>query len=247
MAKRRRTLRYPNAVWRPTDKHGYGNDDNCLQQGIVAHSMEGSLQAAFGELDRPDRQASWHFSVAKSGAVYQHIETENISYASGSYEANRRYWSIEHEGRAGEPLTDAQRLATTALMGWLLSLKGLVPSRIKTLFEHNEMAKYGAAPTACPSGRIPWDAIIKGILQEVEVPSQAEWDAHVQAGETRSRQIEQLAKDMATLSKQFADFQAGHALHQQDIFKADTKHDERLAALEAQAPATHKHETGPPV
>lgn len=168
MAAGRWALRYPAATWRPTDKHGYGNDDNCLGLGIVAHSMEGSLQAAFGEIDRPDRQASWHFSVAKNGDVYQHIETENISYASGSYEANRRFWSIEHEGRAGEPLEPPQRIATTVLMGWLLGIKGSAPVRGTTLREHREMVEFGATATACPSNRIPWDIIIAALQPQEE-------------------------------------------------------------------------------
>ena len=161
-------MRYPPATWRPTGKHGYGNDDTLRKEGIVGHSMEGSLAAAFGKLDRPDRQASWHFSVAKSGDVYQHIDTDNISYASGSYEANKRFWSIEHEGVAGEPLTAAQQTATTALMGWLLGLVNLPPIRNLSLFEHREMTVYGAAPTACPSGRIPWQAIIAALQEKPE-------------------------------------------------------------------------------
>lgn len=167
-------LRYPPATWRPTDKHGYRKDDTCLGLGIVAHSMEGSLAAAFGELDRTDRQASWHFSVAKNGDVYQHIDTENISYASGSYEANRRFWSIEHEGVAGEPLTAPQEFATTALMEWLLSNHGLSPQRHLTLWEHNEMTAYGAAATACPSGRIPWNTIIPALEEDNNMALEAE-------------------------------------------------------------------------
>lgn len=157
---------YPHATRRVTNKHGYGNDDSCLGMGIVAHSMEGGLAAAFGELDRADRQASWHFSVSKSGAVWQHIDTVNISYASGSYQANKRFWSIEHEGRAGEPLTEAQRLATMAVMGWLLEQKNLKPIRKETLWEHREMMQFGAAATACPSGRIPWNEIIAELEED---------------------------------------------------------------------------------
>lgn len=156
-------MKYPAAIWRPTPKFGYPNATVCLGIGIVAHSMEGSLTAAFGELDNPNRGASWHFSVAKNGDVYQHIETQHISWASGSVEANRRFWSIEHEGKAGEPLTPAQTAATTALMGWLLDSKNLSPKRGTTLWEHNEMTQFGSAATACPSGRIPWDKIIGGL------------------------------------------------------------------------------------
>lgn len=161
-------MRYPAAIWRECPKHGYGNDDTHLHEGIVAHSMEGSLAAAFGELDNPNRAASWTFSVAKDGKVYQHVDTDNIAWTNGSRNANKKFWGIEHEGVAGEPLTDAQRTATTALMGWLLSSYGLTPIRLVTLWEHREMMAYGAAATACPSGRIPWQAIIAGITQPQE-------------------------------------------------------------------------------
>ena len=38
-----------------------------------------------------------------------------------------------------------------------------------TLFEHHEMTAYGASPTACPSGRIPWAEIIPA-LEEDHMP-----------------------------------------------------------------------------
>jgi N-acetyl-anhydromuramyl-L-alanine amidase AmpD len=159
-------LRYPPAIWRPTDKHGYGHDDTHLHEGICAHSMEGSLAAAFGELDNPNREASWTFSVAKNGDVYQHVDTDNISWANGSKKANKKFWGIEHEGVAGEPLTLSQEFATTCLMEWLLDTYGLQPVRHQVLWEHNEMTAYGASPTACPSGRIPWDTIIPDLEED---------------------------------------------------------------------------------
>jgi hypothetical protein len=161
-----RTVKYPNAIWRPCPKHGYGNDDTHLHEGICAHSMEGSLAAAFGELDNPNREASWTFSVAKNGDVYQHVDTDNIAWTNGSRNANKKFWGIEHEGIAGEPLTPAQEFATTALMEWLLSTYGLMPKRGVTLWEHNEMTAFGATPTACPSNRIPWNTIIPALEED---------------------------------------------------------------------------------
>ena len=168
--------RYPPAVWHGTDKHGYGGDDSHLGQGICAHSMEGSLAAAFGRLDNPDEDASWHFSVAKDGSVYQHVDTSNIAWANGSYDANRRFWCIEHEGVAGEPLTPQQLTETTVLMAWLLEQGGLMPVRQQTLWEHNEMTAFGASPTACPSGRIPWAEIIPALEEHMALVTQEDID-----------------------------------------------------------------------
>lgn len=171
--------RYPAAIWRESPKHGYnhGTNDAHLGQGICAHSMEGSLAAAFGRLDGPD-EASWHFSVAKDGRIFQHVDTMNIAWANGSEEANSRFWSIEHEGVAGEALTPLQEAATTELMRWLLTTYHLLPVLEQTLREHRDMTLFEASPTACPSGRIPWGTIIPALQEEDMGVSQADFDAY---------------------------------------------------------------------
>lgn len=153
--------RYPNATWRPCAKQGYGSDNVHLNLGAVVHSMDGSLSAGFGVLDNAARQASWHFSVALNGQVWQHIDSANIAWTSGSYQANKRYWGIECEG-SGAPLTDAQHTAVAAILRWLWATHGTQGgfTRRVTLWEHNEMIIYGSLPTACPSGRVIWITII---------------------------------------------------------------------------------------
>ena len=142
-------------------------------QGEVKHSMEGPLSAALGELDNAQRRASWTFSVAKDGAVYQHYRLEAVTWHGGAIYANRCYVGIEHEGVAGQPLTDAQVAATIRLSRDLRRLCGgisaLPPERRVNLWEHREMTRYGAEPTACPSGRIPWDRIIAALQEEDEM------------------------------------------------------------------------------
>jgi N-acetyl-anhydromuramyl-L-alanine amidase AmpD len=120
--------------------------------------MEGSLSAALGELDKLDRRASWHFSNPKGGPLLQHYETEAITWHAG-YEANCAYVGIEHEGKAGEPLTEVQLANDIALLRWLSQAEAW-PSftRHVTLWEHNEFMA-----TSCPSGRIPWDRLIAAL------------------------------------------------------------------------------------
>lgn len=196
-------MNYPPAIQRRSPKHGYGNDDQLRREGICAHSMEGPLAAAFGELDRPDRQASWHFSVAKDGKVYQHLDTEHISYASGSYNANKRFWSIEQEGYAGEPFTGPQLASTIPLVRWLLNLANLPPIRMTSLFEHNEMTAYGADPTACPSGRWPWPVIITE-LGDVEEDDMAWTDPQIAEHLTRMKNINAQTDKLAVMQTHLA-------------------------------------------
>ena len=163
---------YPDAIWRPTGKHGYGSDDTHLRQGMVFHSMEGSLAGAFGRMDipldasNPYTQASWTFSVGKDGTVYQHADTDDITWTNGSYEANKRFWGVENEGRAGEPLTEPQYQGLLGLVRWIYPAHGLGFVRQQTAWEHNEMGRFGSAATACPSGRIPWERLLTDFNME---------------------------------------------------------------------------------
>src|SRR2546427_10675753 len=45
-----------------------------------------------------------------------------------------------------------------------------------TLFEHNQMTRYGASPTACPSGRIPWAEIIPALEEHMALVTQEDID-----------------------------------------------------------------------
>ena len=119
--------------------------------GIVLHSVEGWLGGAFGELDKPDRQASWHFTNGLDGTLYQHYPVTASCWASGNFNANTMYVAMESEGVAGTPLNEAQ--VATALR--LLRDLGFT-ERGLNVFEHNEVATRwspNSGPTACPSGR----------------------------------------------------------------------------------------------
>lgn len=150
---------YPLAIQRPGPAGKVWPDRNA-QIGSILHSMQGSLAGAFSVLDDVSlthdayRAASWPFSIAKDGTVYQHYPIEASPFHAGSHEGNRLLTGIEHEGVPGEELTEAQFQSSYALCVWLGQQGGYRPTRdqpARTLFEHNEWIS-----TECPSGRIPW-------------------------------------------------------------------------------------------
>lgn len=156
----------PGAIYRPgpPSKVGYGAVKTSRKEGVVAHSMGGSLAAALAELDRPDREASWHFSIARGGEIYQHYPVEAVCWGAGSLEANRRFVSVEHEGWAGERLTPQQVEALARVIVWCGERFGWAEyQRQVTLWEHREMTRFGSPPTACPSGRIPWPEVLAAV------------------------------------------------------------------------------------
>ena len=157
-------MRYPAATWRPgpPEKTCYPGVRIRTGKGAVLHSMEGPLSAALGELDKLDRRASWHFSNPKSGPLLQHYETEAPTWHAG-YQANCAYIGVEHEGVAGQPLTEVQVANDVALLRWLAQQEDWPSfSRHVTLWEHNEFMQ-----TSCPSGRIPWARIIADLENDM--------------------------------------------------------------------------------
>mgnify|MGYP001610469326 FL=1 len=118
----------------------------------------------YAALDSLARQASWTFSIFKEGPPDQHYPLESIVWTNGSPQANIKFIGEEHEGVAGEELNGNQILWTARITSSVRELcprvKANPPQRRINLWEHNELTIFGASPTACPSGRIPWAKVI---------------------------------------------------------------------------------------
>jgi hypothetical protein len=123
----------------------------------------------------PYAAASVHGSVLYDGIVVQHYPLTASCWASGSREANTRFVAFETEGgppgNESQPLTRAQLLAHVRIVRDLSSWRGWAPQRPRSpadrgasLYEHREMTRFGAPPTACPSGRIDWAALLLELL-----------------------------------------------------------------------------------
>lgn len=159
------------------------------QLGLVLHSMEGRLEGSFRELDKPEREASWTFSNALDGTLYQHYPTTASCWASGNFEANTRFLAMESEGVAGTLLNEAQVATAQRLCEEL----GFTTRRIN-LWEHNEVATQWApngGGTACPSGRYaPLYAVLEG--DEMSAEDKALLAKLVAAGYGTEQRIDEL-------------------------------------------------------
>ena len=159
-------------VGQAANKHGgYSSSEPHRKGGIVVHSMGGSLAAGLGELDKIERRASWTFSSPKAGWLLQHFPLNLDTWASGSAEANIHFTSVEHEGgppgNDSEPLTENQIANLVTLIKWLADVQAWPATRrLHELIEHREaVAVYGGGATACPSGRIPWNEILRRLSE----------------------------------------------------------------------------------
>ena len=160
----------------PEWKTGYGTGDRTLGQieGVVDHSMEGSLAAAYGVLDGPT-QASWTFSIPKVGEPAQHYSLQKIPWHAGIMGDRKQDTALignltlvgkEHEGKKGEPWTDNQIFWSAridvALRELCPAFGANPPALRKNMWEHRWLSA-----TSCPSGRNPWEEKFK-LINELE-------------------------------------------------------------------------------
>jgi len=164
---------YPKAVYLPGpyNKQGYG--PTCVRggKGSLCHSAEGELPGILARLDST-AEVSWQFTVLYSGVVLQHYPLSACCWHGGSWYVNTRWAGIEFEGRAGEALTAQQVAAAIDLLTWQAEQEGwgeIAHYKYSTLQEHNWFY-----PTACPSGRIPFDTIIGGIVANLTTKEEFE-------------------------------------------------------------------------
>lgn len=203
-----------------------------LGLGLVLHSVEGWYAGAIGELMKPERKASWQFTLKLDGTLVQHYPVTASCWASGNLTANVSFWSMELEGVQPTPINDAQMMTAEALFAEWEEWSGKKATRDepnKTLWLHREVAtrwEPNGGPTACPSERY---ALLWAALEDDMTPEQlARLDAierrldRMEADDTtviedawlgpRLTQIEQTAAAyINVLTEHMA---AGNAVHQ---------------------------------
>ncbi len=175
--------RNPGPEW----KQGYGTGDRTLKEieGVVDHSMEGSMAGAYSVLFGP-AQSSWTFSIPKVGEPVQHYPLKSITWHCGLPGDRRTDTSLignltlvgkEHEGVAGEPWTENQLFWSTKIdvaLRVLCPRFGANPLTLRlNMWEHNWLSA-----TSCPSGRNPWEEKFARIneLEDDMSLSVADWE-----------------------------------------------------------------------
>ncbi len=185
--------RRPGPEW----KTGYpGVPSRTLDQieGVVDHSMEGSLAAAYSVLDGSS-QASWTFSIPKVGEPIQHYALEKIPWHAGLPGDRRTDTALignltlvgkEHEGVAGETWTENQLFWSVKIdvaLRVLCPTFGANPPTMRlNIFWHTWLSS-----TSCPSGRNPDKEKIARINELEDDMDKAEVEAIVRAMEFRAR------------------------------------------------------------
>ena len=145
---------------------------------IVDHIMSGTMIGTDSYFQDPAKEVSAHFGVALDGRIWQWVMLASTAWANGILEnpdmsidwlaecatkkinPNSRTVSIEHEGKTGVTMPEAQYQASLALHRYLITTLGIQvdPTHI---IGHNRITGYSRAH--CPGTSFPWDKLFKDL------------------------------------------------------------------------------------
>lgn len=127
----------------------------------------------------PYASASVHLWNAYDGHLIQHYPIFVSCWASGSRHLNVNGVAMEHEGGfqpVSEPLRVGQIDTLERVLRDLAAFHGKPPDYWSrpinaadmwaTLYEHNETTRFGGVYSSCPSGRIPWNEILRRLGEQ---------------------------------------------------------------------------------
>ncbi|MEU1805829.1 peptidoglycan-binding protein [Streptomyces sp. NPDC019937] len=147
--------RMPGATWRPVPNCTRGGQESV--RGVVLHIMQGTLDGSDSWFRNSKSQASAHFGVGKDGRIFQWVDTADRAWAQAA--GNRAWLSIEHEGEAGDALTEKQLAATARIVAWAHAEHG-VPLQLADSPEGRGIGWHGmggsawGGHTGCPGNPI---------------------------------------------------------------------------------------------
>ncbi|WAL73119.1 LysM peptidoglycan-binding domain-containing protein [Kitasatospora sp. YST-16] len=148
--------RFNGAQWRPIPVNFTKGGQEAVQ-GVVIHIMDGSLSGTESWFRNSEAQASSHFGTGKAGALYQWVDTGDRAWAQAG--GNRRWLSIENEGRGGDSLTDAQINRCAEVLAWAARTYG-VPLQVtndptgRGLGWHGMGGSAWGGHTSCPGSNV---------------------------------------------------------------------------------------------
>lgn len=160
----------PDKVYTEVNNHAF----------VVPHSAVGYYHGWLARLFSQERDAnnryttyaavSVHVWVNYDGSAIQHYPIQASCWGSGSRYSNTHSISIEFEGGPSDNVSEPLRPQQVVTLIHILRELNDNPrywhrprdenDKDATLYEHRECTRFGSAPTACPSFRIPWDRIL---------------------------------------------------------------------------------------
>lgn len=148
----------------PNSRKGRGGH---LPIAVVIHVMEGTLAGTDAWFASKESTVSAHYGIGKGGEVHQYVQEEDFAQHAGVVDkpswklikstgegtrqkyVNPNYYTIgiEHEGKAGEPFTDAMYEASSELIA-AISERWQIPIDDQHVITHHSIRFAKSCPGA---------------------------------------------------------------------------------------------------
>ncbi len=165
-----------DVVWVKSPNFGYprgtkGRNGHKVV-AIVDHIMDGTLAGTDAWFKNPKSVASAHFGIGKDGTIHQYVDVDDAAWANGRvrnpswsllkpvHNPNLYTVSIEHEGRPGDIMPEAQYQATLRLHRYLID-RFKLPVNRDTIIGHYRIDSVNKSN--CPGPTFPWDRLFKDL------------------------------------------------------------------------------------
>ncbi|AFL99778.1 negative regulator of beta-lactamase expression [Desulfitobacterium dehalogenans ATCC 51507] len=145
---------------------------------IVDHITAGYYPSCLSWLQNPESQASAHYLVLRNGRILQLVEDKNTAWHAGI--VNQPNWSlydgtnpnfytigIEHEGRPGDGLTEAQYQSTLWFHRELLAKYPAIKIDSDHIIGHYRIDSINRPN--CPGTKFPWAKLFADLKGDHEV------------------------------------------------------------------------------
>jgi N-acetyl-anhydromuramyl-L-alanine amidase AmpD len=171
-------------VWRGSPNFWQGRNGHT-PIAIVDHIIVGSLEGADSEFSNSANQVSAHYGVAKDGRIWQWVSTENAAWSNGyitkpdtsigwlnqaakdNVDPNYYTLSIEHEGKSGDAMPEAQYQATLWLHKLLIGMYKIIVDR-QHIIGHYQLDS--VTRLHCPGNGFPWGRLMQDLTSDPTPP-----------------------------------------------------------------------------
>jgi N-acetyl-anhydromuramyl-L-alanine amidase AmpD len=160
-----------NIISKPADPANHGAYRIFAIELIVIHIEAGTEEGTINWFANPKSHVSAHYSVSKTGQVYQHVPEDLVAYHAGipkpcvwADESKNPYpgrnpnvysVGIEHEGfDDGQSWPEAQVQASAALVADICTRHQIPIDRAHVVGHHEIFAGHSCPGSACPIDRI---------------------------------------------------------------------------------------------
>ncbi|MEA1960425.1 MAG: N-acetylmuramoyl-L-alanine amidase [Bacillota bacterium] len=154
---------------------------------IVDHITTGLYPGTLHWMQNPTAKASAHYLVTKTGLIFQMVKDEDTAWANGvvnkpnwplydGTNPNRYTLTIEHEGLAGDALTEEQYQASLWLHKKLIQ-KWHIAVTEDTIIGHYRID--GVNRVNCPGPNFPWKRLFEDLNANEAEPLVVGWKEEI--------------------------------------------------------------------